>query len=139
MLVKVFAVFLLMFLCVQGMTLTLLGKPSDTPRTINIDAVTQKCYNIYNCFKGPNISATWQGVKRNTNVVFYNNPSCQTRHAVGSGTPDGVLYFSDAKFDKTVKAFMIWETGTYATNGVLDACYLDESATVNSTAESFAV
>ncbi|KAE8956315.1 hypothetical protein PF002_g32154 [Phytophthora fragariae] len=120
------------------MTLTLFGKPSDTPRTFNIDAVTQRCYNIYNCFKGPNTSATWQGVKRNTNVVFYNNPSCQTHHAVGSGTPDGALYFADAKFTQTVKAFMLWKSGVYATSGVEDACYLDESATVNSTDTSTA-
>jgi hypothetical protein len=67
-------------------------------------------------------------------VVFYSSAYCQAQQAVGSKTPDGALYFHRVNFVKSVASFMIWETGQFATSGVVDACYLDESAKVNVTA-----
>ncbi|ETL35426.1 hypothetical protein L914_12352 [Phytophthora nicotianae] len=117
---------------VQAMKLVLYSTRGVT-REFNIDAVVQRCYNIYDCFKGPSLSATWNDVKSHTNVVFYSNANCQKHKAVGKGTPDGALSFSDAKFAHTAAAFMIWESGQYATGGIEDACFLDESAMVNTT------
>ncbi|OWZ21197.1 hypothetical protein PHMEG_0004290 [Phytophthora megakarya] len=117
---------------VQAMTVTLYGERTDTVHKFSIGGVAQRCFNINTCFKGPSKSATWNGVKKNTNVVFYSNENCQTHKAIGRETPDGALYFSDVNFYHNVAAIMIWEMGQYATNGIANACYLDEHATANS-------
>ncbi|EEY54420.1 uncharacterized protein PITG_08053 [Phytophthora infestans T30-4] len=131
-LVNMFMLVYLTTVKVECMKLVLYSTRGVT-REFNIDAAVQRCYNIYDCFKGPSVSATWNGAKSHTNVVFYSNANCQEDKAVGKGTPEGALYFSDAKFTQTVAAFMIWESGQYATGGIEDACYLDEHSAMNAT------
>ncbi|KAL3669379.1 hypothetical protein V7S43_005775 [Phytophthora oleae] len=120
-LINVFVLILAIVTNAQAMTLSLYGGSGEV-RTFDVDEVTQRCYNIYKCFGGPNRSATWNSVKSRTNVVFYSHPNCQAHQAVGKGTPDGSLYFSDVNFPQVAKAFMIWESGQYATNGIEDVC-----------------
>ncbi|KAG1684668.1 hypothetical protein DVH05_010635 [Phytophthora capsici] len=130
--INVFLLALVFITNTQAMTLTLYGGPTQIGK-FDVDEVTQRCYNLYNCWGGPNKSATWNSVKRRTNVVFYSHPNCQTHQAVGKGTPDGSLYFSDVNFPQVVMAFMIWESGQYATNGIEDICHQDERSIINST------
>lgn len=84
----------------------------------------QRCYT-FRCLTDRVAWVEWRNMQQVSIVVLYDQDWCMGNARGRIGTSG---YFYSAEFGGTepVRSLMVWESGSYPTRGLLDACFFDE-------------
>ncbi|KAL4123615.1 hypothetical protein PRIC2_009466 [Phytophthora ramorum] len=86
---------------------------------------TQCCYSVP-CFNDRTHSLKFRKLPNDSHLALYEKAGCQGKHYKVPATPHGTIKYADGGFSFGISSFMIWSSGIYATNGLVNIC--EESA-----------
>ncbi|ETL92824.1 hypothetical protein L917_08927 [Phytophthora nicotianae] len=81
---------------------------------------TQRCYSVP-CFNDRAHSLQFRKLPAGGRLVLYEDTGCQGKYYKIAGSRGEVRY-KDGAFEFGLSSFMIWSTGIYATNGMVNIC-----------------
>lgn len=91
-------------------------------------------YSLSYCYVGYPTMAEWEGLQSVSWIVFFNKPNCHvtfgtTKKARG---PEGTYAFGgDGVETFMIASFMVWESGTQPTRGIIDYCLTERAPNAN--------
>lgn len=94
----------------------------------------QRCYS-FSCHQDESSSVKWNKVQENAWLVFYDDLGCNGNYIRVFG-PEGSLRPDDSGFDNRLASFMLWESGIYATRGIVDTCSGTEERSATNSSSS---
>lgn len=80
----------------------------------------QRCYS-FSCHQEELSFVKWNHMQENAWLVFYDDVGCKGNYIRAFGH-EGTLRPDDSGFDNRLASFMMWESGIYATRGIVDTC-----------------
>ncbi|KAG2852188.1 hypothetical protein PC113_g15247 [Phytophthora cactorum] len=81
---------------------------------------TQRCYSMP-CFNDRAHSLKFRELPEGGHLVLYEESACQGKHYKIAASRGKVKY-KDGAFEFGISSFMIWSSGIYATNGMVNIC-----------------
>lgn len=90
---------------------------------------SQRCYS-FSCFFGTVTQINWSNLPALASVTFYQGRQCRGEY-VTVPTTESLIPAGDDRLYNAISSVMVWQSGMYATGGIVDVCFKERALTVN--------